>query len=191
MKTLTRAIIVVAGLLALASPALAAPAPNWTVDAANSKLGFRGAMNGDAFNGLFHRWSAQIAFDPKNLAGSKAVVSVDVASAATGDADRDQAMPTADWFSAKTQPKATFATTAFKDLGGGKYQASGDLTIRGASKPVVLPFTLAISGDTARMNGSLVLNRTAFGIGQGQWKTGDVVATEVTVTVALTAHRAH
>ena len=76
-------------------------------------------------------------------------------------------------------------------LGGGKYQASGDLTIRGVSKPVLLPFTLAISGDTARMNGSLVLNRTAFGIGQGQWKTGDVVASEVTVTVALTAHRAH
>ena len=140
---------------------------------------------------MFHRWSAQIAFDPKNLAGSKAVVSVDVASAATGDADRDQAMPTADWFSAKTQPKATFTTTAFKDLGGGKYQASGDLTIRGVKKPVLLPFTLAISGDTARMNGSVVLNRTAFGIGQGQWKTGDVVATEVTVSVALTAHRAH
>jgi len=190
MKSLTRA-IVVAGLLALTSPALAAPAPNWAVDAANSRLGFRGAFNGDAFNGVFHRWSAQIAFDPKNLAGSKAVVSVDVASAATGDADRDQAMPTADWFSAQTQPKATFVATAFKDLGGGKYQASGDLTIRGVKKPVVLPFTLAISGDTARMNGSLVLNRTAFGIGQGQWKTGDVVATEVTVTVALTARRAH
>jgi len=191
MRTLISAAIIAAGLLALGPPTLAAPAPNWAVDAANSKLGFRGAMNGDAFNGVFHRWSAQIAFDPKNLAGSKAVVSVDVASAVTGDADRDQAMPTADWFSAQTQPKATFVATAFKDLGGGKYQASGDLTIRGVKKPVVLPFTLAISGDTARMNGSLVLNRTAFGIGQGQWKTGDVVATEVTVTVALTARRAH
>ena len=184
-------ILIAAGLLALAPFAQAAPVPNWTVDAANSKLGFRGAMNGDAFNGVFHRWSAQIAFDPKNLAGSKAVVSVDVASAATGDADRDSAMPSPDWFSAKTQPKATFATTAIKDLGGGKYQAAGDLTIRGVKRPVVLPFTLAISGDTARMNGSVVLNRTAFGIGQGQWKTGDVVATDVTVSVALTAHRAH
>jgi len=183
----------IAGFAALlaAAPAAAAPAAAWNVDAAHSTLGFRGAMNGDAFTGVFRRWSAQIAFDPKNLAGSKAVVSVDVASAATGDADRDQAMPTIDWFSAKTQPRATFTTSAFKDLGGGRYQASGDLTIRGVTKPVVLPFTLVLSGDTARMNGSLVLNRTAFGIGQGQWKTGDVVATEVTVTVALTARRAH
>jgi polyisoprenoid-binding protein YceI len=175
----------------LAAPALAAPASAWTVDMANSHLGFRGAMNGDAFNGSFRRWSAEIAFDPKNLAASKAVVSVDMTSGTTGDADRDQALPSPDWLSAKTQPRATFTTTAFKDLGGGKYQAAGDLTIRGVKRPIVLPFTLAISGDTAKMNGSVVLNRTAFGIGQGQWKTGDVVATEVTVNVALTAHRAH
>jgi len=191
MARALRRMAIVAGLLALASPALAGPAPGWTVDAAGSKLGFRGAMNGDAFNGLFRRWSAQIAFDPKNLAGSKAMVSVDVASAVTGDPDRDQAMPTADWFSAKTQPTAYFVTTGFKDLGGGRYQATGDLTLRGVKKPIVLPFTLAISGDTARMNGAVALNRTDFGIGQGQWKTGDVVATQVTVTIALTAHRAH
>ena len=191
MKKL-QSVLIVSAMLALAPiAASAAPAATWTVDAANSKLGFRGAMNGDAFNGTFRRWSAQIAFDPKNLAGSKASVSIDVASAATGDADRDQAMPTADWFSAQTQPRASFVTTAFKDLGGGKYQAAGDLTIRGVKRPVVLPFTLAISGDTAKMNGAVVLNRTAFGIGQGQWKTGDVVATEVTVNIALTAHRAH
>ena len=59
------------------------------------------------------------------------------------------------------------------------------------SRPIALPFTLAISGDTARMNGTVVLNRTAFGIGQGQWKTGDVVATAVNVTVSLTAHKTH
>ena len=62
---------------------------------------------------------------------------------------------------------------------------------RPLKKPVTLPFTLAISGDTARMSGAIVLNRTAFGVGQGQWTTGEVVDTKVTVNVALTAHRAH
>ncbi|HEX4179767.1 MAG TPA: YceI family protein [Caulobacteraceae bacterium] len=175
----------------VAGAALAAPAPSWTVDAANSKLGFRGAVNGDAFYGMFRRWTAQIAFDPKNLAGSKAVVGIDVASAFTGDADRDKSLPEPDWFSAKTQPRASFVTNVIKDLGGGRYEADGDLTLRGVKRPLALPFTLAISGDTARMNGSAVINRTAFGVGQGQWKTGDVVATEVTVTVSLTAHKAH
>jgi polyisoprenoid-binding protein YceI len=183
-----------AGALALAlvsSSVTASPAATWNVDPASSKLGFKGVMNGDAFTGVFHRWTAQIAFDPKNLAGSHVAVNIDMTSAATGDADRDQALPTADWFSAKTQPRASFTAAAFKDLGGGKYQAAGDLTIRGVKRPIVLPFTLAISGDTAKMNGAVDINRTAFGIGQGQWKTGDVVATQVTVTVALTARRAH
>jgi polyisoprenoid-binding protein YceI len=40
------------------------------------------------------------------------------------------------------------------------------------------------------MKGATVIDRTAFGVGQGQWKTGDVVATKVTVNVAVTAHRA-
>ncbi len=177
-------------LLVLPAAALAAPAPRWSVDG-GSRLGFAGKMSGEAFTGVFRSWSAQIAFDPKNLAGSKAEVAVNVASAATGDADRDQALPTDDWFAAGKFPKATFVTRAFKDLGGGRYQAVGDLTIRGVSRPVVLPFTLVITGDTARMNGQLALNRAAFGIGQGKWATGDTVDTQVAVTIALTAHRGH
>jgi polyisoprenoid-binding protein YceI len=186
-----RLALLVLTLALLGQSAEAAPPSRWTVDPAASKLGFQGKMNGDAFSGVFRRWSANIVFDPKALAASKAVVTIDVGSAATGDADRDQAMPTADWFAAQRFPQATFVTTSIKDLGGGRYLANGDLAIRGVHKAAVLPFTLAISGDTARMNGALQLNRTAFGIGQGRWSTGAVVDTSVTVTVSLTAHRAH
>jgi len=173
----------------LATSASAAPS-SWTV-APGSKLTFQGAMNATAFTGAFRQWTAKIVFDPKALAASKAVVVINVASAVTGDADRDQAIPTDDWFAAGKFAQATFVTRDFRDLGGGKYAADGDLTIRGVKKPVTLPFTLAISGDTARMSGAIVLNRTAFGVGQGQWTTGEVVDTKVTVNVALTAHRAH
>jgi polyisoprenoid-binding protein YceI len=174
--------------LLLGRAAVAAPAA-WVVDPGGSKLSFQGAMNGEAFNGTFRRWTAQILFDPKALPASKVAVSIDVASAATGDPDRDQAMPTDDWFAASKFAKASFVSQSFRDLGGGKYQAAGVVTLRGVSRPVVLPFTLAIAGDTARMNGAVVLDRTAFGVGQGQWKTGAVVDTKVTVNVALTAHR--
>jgi len=173
-----------------ASSAQAAGPATWTVDPAASQLGFTGKVSGEAFKGQFRRWSAQIAFDPKALAASKVSVAIDVGSASSGDADRDQAMPTDDWFAAGKYPKATFVTQGFKDLGGGHYQAIGALSLRGVTQPVVLPFTLAISGDTAHMNGAVALNRTAFGVGQGQWKSGDTVDTQVTVTVNLTAHRA-
>ncbi len=165
-------------------------APAWIVDKANSKIRFRSAFSGTAFEGGFGKWDAQIKFDPKNLAGSKAVVSVDLASVASGDADRDQTLPTADWFNVAKFPRAVFTTTAITAAGGGKYNAAGTLSLRGVAKPVVLPFTLVITGDTARMTGQVVLNRSQFGIGQGQFTAADTVPFEVTVPVSVVAKRA-
>jgi polyisoprenoid-binding protein YceI len=154
-----------------------------------SRLGFRASFGGQAFEGSFRAWSAKIAFDAKNLAGSQAQVSVDTGSAVTGDPDRDSALPAPDWFDARRFPKAVFTTRAIRDLGGGRYAADGALTLRGVSRPVTLPFTLRISGDTAVMNGQIDIDRTAFGVGQGQWRATDTVAGPVTVLVSITARR--
>src|ERR1700741_938814 len=118
-----------------AAPAIAAPAPSWTADKAHSRVGFVASMNGQAINGSFRSWATRIAFDPKNLAGSSVVAVIDTASAATGDATRDQALPTADWFSTKAFPRATFVAKQFKNLGGGRYQAIGQVTIPGSTRP--------------------------------------------------------
>ena len=188
---MTRArIAVLIAALVFATPVMAGP-PAWRVDPAASKLGFRGSFGGDAFSGTFRRWTAQIAFDPKDLAHSSAVVTVDMTSARTGDADRDTALPTPDWFAAASFPRATFVSRVFKDLGGGRYQAIGDLSLRGVHKPVVLPFTLALGGAGAKVDGAAQLNRLDFGVGQGRWKDGDALAAQVTVTVDLIASRAH
>ena len=176
--------------LGLAAAVLVAPAAHargWVVDKAASRLGFTATMSGDAFQGSFRRWDAAIEFDPANLKASRATVTVDVASAVTGDGARDEALPSSDWFHARRFPRATFVTQSITRTGPNRYTAAGTLTLRGVTRPVTLPFTLAITGNTARMNGQLVLDRTAFGVGQGQWRTGAAVATRVTVNVAVTA----
>jgi polyisoprenoid-binding protein YceI len=124
------------------------------------------------------------------LKGSKAVVSIDMTSAFTNEQTRDESLPTADWFNADKFPRATFVTKGFTALGGGKYQAAGDLTLKGVSKPIVLPFTLVISGDTAKMTSAIIVNRLVFGVGQGQWKTEEAIPARVTVRIALTAKKA-
>ncbi|HYE45295.1 MAG TPA: YceI family protein [Caulobacter sp.] len=177
-------------LLLTALPAAAAPAPAWTVDKAASKIAFSSSFGGEAFNGGFARWDAQIRFDPANLAGSSAVVTIDTASAFTGNKDRDAALSEPKWFSAKAFPKAVFRTTGFKALGGGRYQANGTLTLRGRTRPLTLPFSLVITGDTAKMNARISVSRLAFGVGQDEWKKTDVIPDPVTVTVSLTARRA-
>jgi|WetSurMetagenome_2_1015567.scaffolds.fasta_scaffold84936_2 polyisoprenoid-binding protein YceI len=184
------ALMAAAAFAGLAAQAWAGPSL-WTVDKAASKLGFRSTFAGQPVEGVFKRWDAQISFDPKALGASKAVVSVDMTSAATGDSGRDQALPTRDWFDAVRFPRATFTTAGFKELGGGRYQAQGVLSLRGVSRPVTLPFTLAVTGEVAKMTGVLSVNRSLFGVGQGQFKSAETVPFDVTVNVALTARRAH
>lgn len=180
---------VLALALAAAVPAQAAP-PAWTVDKAASKVGFASSFQGQAVGGAFRRWDAVIRFDPKDLAHSSARVTIDVGSAATGDPDRDAALPDTPWFWAKKYPKATFVTRSFKSLGGSRYAAVGDLTIRGVTKPLTLPFTLVITGDKARMDAAVGLNRLAFGVGQNEWKSTDLIPSTVQVKIALSARRA-
>ena len=162
----------------------------WTIDKAQSTLGFTGTQTGTPFKGRFTQYDAQISFDPQNPAAGHAVVTIDVASATTGDKQRDEAMPDADWFAAKQFPQAKFEATGFRSLGGNRYEAAGTLSIRDVDKPVVLPFTLTQNGDTATADATLTLTRTDYGVGQGAWSTGEWVALDVDVTLHLVATKA-
>ena len=77
-------------LFALALPTLASAA-DYAVQPAASKLGFSGSFQGQSFDGSFGKWTAAISYDAAKLATSKFDVVVDLASAKTGDNDRDVA----------------------------------------------------------------------------------------------------
>lgn len=166
-----------------------APAPVWVVDRSASRLDFTGAMNGRAFTGVFRRWTVAIQFDPKNLGGSSVVAIIDTASAATGDQSRDEALPTSDWFATSAIPRATFSASRFRELGSDRYMADGLLTIRNVRRQVDLPFTLAFAGRSATMRGTLTIDRRTFGVGRGQFATGDTVATSVRIGIVVKASR--
>jgi len=183
-------LLAVAVLAALApSLALAAP-PTWTVDKAASRLTFASRVGGQAFTGTFKRWDAVIHFDPKDLAHSDVAATIEIASAATGNGDRDAEIPDQDWFWTSHFPRATFVAHGFAAAGPGRYTAPGVLTIRGVAKPLTLPFTLAITGVSAKMHADVELNRLAFGVGQGEWKATDSVPAGVAVHIDIAARRA-
>jgi polyisoprenoid-binding protein YceI len=186
-----KSLAAIASVALLSAPAagFAAPVPAWTVDKAASSLRFSSSLGGEAFSGAFKQWDADIRFDPANLAGSSVAATVNVASAGTGSTDRDQALPTADFFDAAHFPKATFVAKSFKALGGGRYQAAGVLTLRGVAKPLTLPFTLAITGPQAKMTGAVAINRLAFGVGQNEWKAVTTLPAAVSVTLNLVARK--
>ena len=112
-----------------------------------------------------------------------------MASATTNNDDTQAELPGKDWFSAATHPTATFSATRFRHVSGNRYQASGTLSLRGVSRPLSLSFTLTISGDVATMTGSATIDRTVFGVGQGEWAGTTDLPAPVSVSVAIKADR--
>lgn len=160
----------------------------WAVQKGGA-LGFTATWSGSAIEGRFKTWTADILFSPEALDRSKVTVSVDMASAATGDAQRDESLPSGDFFDTAAHPKAVFTATKFRKTGADKYVADGTLDLRGVKKPLSLPFTLKIDGDTATARGVTTLDRTTFGVGQGEWASTDEIAAKVTVSFSLTAKK--
>lgn len=173
---------------AAAPPAELADPVAWTVQKGAS-LTFAATWSDSAVDGRFNRWTADILFSPQALDRSKVTVSIDVASVATGDEQRDQSLPSGDFFDTAEHPKAIFTATKFRKTGPDKYVADGTLDLRGVKKPLSLPFTLKIDGDTATASGVTTLDRTTFGVGQGEWASTDQIAAKVKVSFRLTAKR--
>jgi polyisoprenoid-binding protein YceI len=171
------------------SVASAADVASWKLDPAKSQLGFFGTQTGTKFEGKFTRYSTVIVFDPNDLADSHITVTVDLASAVSGDTQRDTALPGIDWFNVAQFPQAKFETTAIHKEGANTYEAVGNLTLRGVTKPLTLPFTLEINGTTAHAQGHVDLVRTDFGVGQGPWASGQWVALDVGVNIDIVATR--
>jgi polyisoprenoid-binding protein YceI len=181
--------LAVPALVALALWPTPGSAAEWEAVVAHSRLAFSGTQAGIPFDGRFERYVAEVRFDPEDLAASRVTVTIDTASAATGDKQRDAALPQSEWFHVGAFPQARFETLGFRHLGGDDYEAAGRLTIRDATKDVLLPFRLEISGDQAVAEGSLTLVRTDYGVGQPPWNTGQWVALEVKVMIRLIARR--
>jgi cytochrome b561/polyisoprenoid-binding protein YceI len=160
----------------------------WTVQK-GGRLGFTASWDGAPIEGAFQRWDADILFSPDALDRSRLTVSVDLASASTGEAQRDATLAGEDFFDAAAHPKAIFTARTFRRTGEGRYVADGTLDLRGVRKPLSLPFSLKIDGDTATAQGVTSLDRTMFGVGQGEWASTDQIPAKVKISVSLTARR--
>ena len=98
----------------LAPRAVRALAAQWRVIPATSAISFTSSVEDTTFRGVFTRWTADIRFDPANLAGSSARVVIDPTSANSGLADRDKTLRETDWFDTQHSPQAVFQTTSIR-----------------------------------------------------------------------------
>jgi len=151
------------------------------IDAGKSSVTATARQIGVPMDGKFRKFDAAVDFDPARLASSSAKVEIDVASFEIGDADTTKEVKGKDWFDAAKYPKAVFQSTAIRNGAAGKYEVAGKLTIKGKTQDVVVPATYRQEGGTQVFEGVLPIKRTAFNIGDGEWKDTSVVADEVQI----------
>lgn len=151
-------------LLALSAPALATD----YVQAPGSTLAFAGKYQGAVFVGRFPGFASKLSFDPAKLESAHLQVTIPMATASTGNQDYDGEMLGASFFDAAKFPQATFVASKFRALGGNRYAADGELTLRGIRKPVTLTFEWT-PGAQPVLFGRATVPRLAFDVGGGQW----------------------
>ncbi len=164
---------------------LAWAATQWTMQPKQSTLTFVGTQAGAQFQGSFDKFTADIRFDPQDLAASRFDIRIDTASVNTKDGERDDIIRGPDLFGAKQWPTARYVAEKFTDKGAGKYSATGQLTLRDATRPVPIEFTFETKDGGAWLKGQATLRRLDFGVGQGEWKDTGTVANEVQIRFAL------
>jgi len=171
----------------------------WKVDTVHSEIGFsvKHMMISKA-KGTFNDFDAVLEADVDDLTDSKIEITIDAASIDTKNKDRDDHLRSADFFDVENHPKITFTATDIKKKSENNYEVTGDLTLHGTTKPVVLDVNFEgqskdpMSGNqVAGFSGETTINRKDFGL---TWnaavETGGVlVGEEVTINFEIEAHK--
>jgi polyisoprenoid-binding protein YceI len=132
-------------------------------------------------SGKFKTLETNITFDPNNLAASNVEAAVNVNSIDSDNAMRDNHLKAEDYFNAEKYPKIIMKSTAFKKKAGNNYTGIFNVTIKGKTKAVEVPFTYTESANVALFKGSFKVNRKDFGVGGNSM----VLADDATVNLVV------
>ncbi|MCE7506464.1 YceI family protein [Polynucleobacter sp. IMCC30063] len=140
---------------------------------------------GSSINGSFDQFGGIVSFNPDSPEKAKADLWIALASFnAGGDELRDEAQGK-EWFNSKAFPKAQFVSESIKNLGNGKLELKGKLTIKNKTQPLTIMASYQAQGKQMTFNGSFELLRLNYDLGAGAWADTKSVANEVPVKIYL------
>lgn len=176
--------------LAAALLAFPAFAQNWQVDPVHSSVFFKVKHVGASWAyGLIHAPTGKVVFDPANPTASSIEITAKVANVDTGNANRDTHLKSNDFFAGAQFPNITFKSTSWKPAGENKFEVTGDLTLRGQTKPVTVTLEFTGTGkdrqgaDVAGFETTFTIKRSDFGVNGAQGGVGDDVTLSVSIEV--------
>jgi polyisoprenoid-binding protein YceI len=187
MKILLRSILVL-GLCVLTSGVLKAAPERYKIDVAHSSVSFKIRHLGISWvQGVFKDYEGEVVFDPVKPEASSVTVTVQAASVDTGNEKRDNHLRNADYFHVEKFPTLSFKSTKVEKTAKNRYKVTGEFTLLGVTKPLVVDFvgTDEIEGmrGEKRRGGetAFTIKRSEFGMKESIGPVGD----EVQVSLAF------
>jgi polyisoprenoid-binding protein YceI len=190
--TLTR-IALTAGLAAIFALPAPAATSTWQLDPQHSAAQFSVRhLAISTVRGGFSNVNGTVNFDDKDVSKSSVDITIDVSTVDTREPNRDKDLKSDKFFDLAHYPTMTFKSKKVEQAGSGKLKITGDLTIRGVTKEVVLDVdgpTAAVKdpwgNQRAAVNATTKINRQDFGV---KWNAtmdngGVVVGDEVSITI--------
>ena len=193
MKFHLSRIAAAAGVAAVLSLPAGAATSNWQIDPAHSAAQFSVRhLAISTVRGAFSKVTGTAVLDDQDISRSTVDVTIDVASIDTRQPDRDKDLKSDRFFDAANFPTITFKSKKVEQTAPGKLKVTGDLTIRGTTKEVVLD----VDGPTApvkdpwgnqrvAVNATTKVNRQDYGV---KWNAtmdngGVVVGDDVSIVI--------
>ncbi|MCF8564596.1 YceI family protein [Alicyclobacillus tolerans] len=174
------------------------PKNQWNLDTAHSSVDFTiRHMMVSKVRGTFQTFEATIDADPEDLTTASIEFLIDVNSVNTRNEDRGNHLRSSDFFDVEHHPKMTFKSTKVTKMSPGEYELTGDLTIRGTTRPETFVVSYEGQGkdpwgnEKAGFEAHGTISRSEYGLTWNQaLETGGVlVADQVQVTVDIQASK--
>jgi len=185
----------IAGLLLLTllvAAGAAAQAEPWAIDRGHSAAGFSVRHLGvSTVRGTFTNITGTIAIDDKNLSNSTVDVTIDTTTVNTQNEGRDRHLKSADFFDVEKFPTMTFKSKKVESAGPGRARVTGDFTLHGVTKEIVLEvenltpaMTMPRGGPKRGASATAKINRREFGLVWGTITEGIAqVSDDVNITI--------
>lgn len=192
MKTSRLFLFASAALSAVLFSTAAATVEKYTIDPVHSSIGFSIRHFVSKVPGTFTKFTGTLALDRANLEKSSVEATVEIPSVNTANEKRDAHLQAPEFFDSPKFSTATFKSKSWKKTGEDTFDITGDLTLKGVTKEVILKAKLLGFGPGMQgaqltgWEGTATLNKADFGV-DGPSMLGKALGDEVALNIAVEA----
>ncbi|WP_446432499.1 YceI family protein [Pseudomonas sp. 1152_12] len=152
-----------------------------------SQISFTFQQFGQRVYGTFSDFEGSLSFDTQKPEAARALLTIQLASINAGSQDTNTQLQQAAWFDTATYPVGVYESSGATALGNNRYTISGNLTIKGITRPVAITVLLKEQSGIGVFDGEFVLKRADFKIGEGEWAGNSVVSNDINIKFKMVA----